>query len=177
MTKDIITNNIYIKLSAKAIDLIILLESKWIINKELVWDYTIKLIWDLVNVDYKIKANLIIGLLEIAVKNKLYHEVIDFSKYVIENRLSTYELMITDYFILIWASYQEIWNLESANKYFDKYIICIEHKRKTDEEYEKQIVNFFKDPKLINWKWLISLMLVIQSLNELWLDYITPENL
>ena len=143
MTKDIITNNIYIKLSAKAIDLIILLESKWIINKELVWDYTIKLIWDLVNVDYKIKANLIIGLLEIAVKNKLYHEVIDFSKYVIENRLSTYELMITDYFILIWASYQEIWNLESANKYFDKYIICIEHKRKTDEEYEKQIVNFF----------------------------------
>ena len=85
--------------------------------------------------------------------------------------------MITDYFILIWVSYQEIWNLESANKYFDKYIICIEHKRKTDEEYEKQIVNFFKDPKLINWKWLISLMLVIQSLNELWLDYITPENL
>lgn len=103
--------------------------------------------WDM------IPAKKTLEILKMAVKNKLYDKVISFAEYVEENKF--FYLMVDNYFILVWASYQENWNLEMADKYFDYYI-----------EYNKW--------ELLNKNWISWLKFVICSLEGLWLTYINP---
>ena len=54
-----------------------------------------------------------------------YNEIIKFSlesKQKYEINLELQGVIILKYLLLVWASYQHIWNLDIANKYYKKYL-------------------------------------------------------
>ncbi len=159
--------NQYLLLKTKIRLLSHLLDKKWIISKSELLNDSINFCYKW----YKVQADTIIKILEISVKNKLYNKVVKFAEYIEEYNLQVYDLMITDYYILIWASYQELWNLQKANNYFDIFIKCIKYRRKTDKEYEKKVMNTFNNNTILNKKLMVEMIILISSLEKLGLDY------
>lgn len=69
---------------------------------------------------------------------------------------------LSQYCLLVWASYQEVWNLVSADKYFDIFLSNISINENTTQAFEKQGISDTG---------VIKMMLLIKELQDLWLSY------
>ena len=92
-----------------------------------------------------------------------YHYLIQYHKSDGEKLIEFYNDYFDDnnllarYYLIIWASYQELWDLKIANEFFKKYSQLINF---TDEQ--EQCSENSKDTKL---------MMLILELENLWIEY------
>lgn len=99
------------------------------------------------------------------VLNKEYNTIIDFNdgqllqKYLVNtNNVDD----LSEYYLLVWASYQEVWNLELAGKCFDIFLDNLSLDSNIIQVFEKQDISDIG---------VIKLMLLMKRLQDLWLEY------
>lgn len=105
------------------------------------------------------------------IKDKNYQEIIDINTLKWSNYLVmlSWEDLIY-YNLLVWAAYQEIWELNKANTYFDNYLQLVKV-----ETLENLLTQEWKEKfKSLDDYWK-RFMLLFTELNNLGLWYISPK--
>lgn len=115
--------------------------------------------------DYLINNNKkdIIGKLKQELINRNYNYIINYNKEKWNDIIKILsENDLKEYYIIVWASYQEEWDLENANFYYDLYL--------------KELNLITNDIQLFKEKWIddiqsMKLLIIMKKLDELGLSY------
>lgn len=98
-------------------------------------------------------------------EKKDYKKIIDFhnKKYLSDYLIETNNIKeLSEYYLLIGASYQETWNLKLAGKCFDIFLDNILPDSNTIKSFKKQGVDDI---------WVIKMMILVKELQNIGLDY------
>lgn len=102
--------------------------------------------------------------------DKKFIEIIDYHNkiwYITSKKTFSLDELL-HYYVIVWVSYQELWDLESANIFFDRFLENIE----VTKEYIKEINN--KNGGNLD-EYNIKFMFLMNKISELWFNYKVPE--